>query len=331
MKPLLRVAAVLFVLAFIAGGTFYWNPIWVNDQVTRYHLWRSGVRSAYVSAGGYQLHYFEGSPPDGSPGVPLLLVHGLGSRGEDWSPMMPTLMAAGFHVYAPDLLGYGRSDKPGVDYSVTLEESVLLNFMQAVHLPRADIVGYSMGGWIVAKMVLDHPAVVDRLVFYDSAGLTFRPTFPRNAFVPTDAASLQYLMELLTPKPDYLPPFVVRATLRKVKHLGPIVQRAMDSMESGADLLDARIRDIHAPTLIMWGTEDRLIPMSVGEAMHRAIPNSVLEGVTGCGHLAPEVCPEPVLAGTIEFLKAQPPMQGGEKTIPGTSEGGVRPETQGTR
>ena len=331
MKLLLRTALALVLLAAIAAGVFYWNPLWVNDQNIRYHLWRSGVRSEYVAAGGYQLHYFEGTPPDGSPGIPLLLVHGLGSRGEDWSPMMPTLMAAGFHVYAPDLLGYGRSDKPNVDYSVALEESVLLNFMHAVNLPRADIVGYSMGGWIVARMVLDHPATVDRLVFYDSAGLTFQPTFPRTAFVPTDAASLHYLMALLTPKPANLPPFVIRATLRKVKRLGPIVQQAMDSMESGADLLDTRISGIQAPTLIMWGTEDQLIPISVGETMHRAIANSVFEGVTGCGHLAPEVCPKPILAGTIEFLKAQPPMQGGEKMIPGTSEGGVRPETQGAR
>jgi pimeloyl-ACP methyl ester carboxylesterase len=331
MKILRRIALVLAISGLIAGAVIYWNPLWVVDQMTRLHLWRAGLRSAYVEAGGYRLHYFEGAPPDGSPGVPLLLVHGLGSRGEDFSAMMPTLMASGFHVYAPDLLGFGRSDQPNVAYSMALEENVLLSFIQAVHLPRADMVGYSMGGWVVAKLVLDHPAMVDRLVFYDAAGLTFLPSFPRDAFVPTDAASLRYLLALLTPKPATLPPFVVRATLRKVKRVGPIVQKTMDSMESGTEMLDTTIGDIHAPTLIMWGVEDHLIPMSVGETMHRDIANSVFEGVAGCGHLAPQVCPEPVLAGTIEFLKAQPPMQGGEKIVPGTSDGGTTPQTQGAR
>jgi len=59
--------------------------------------------------------------------------------------------------------------------------------------------------------------------------------------------------------------------------------------------------------------------MSIGERMHREIPNSVFDGIVGCGHLAPAECSKPVLAGTIQFLKAQPAMQGGEQMLPGTS------------
>jgi pimeloyl-ACP methyl ester carboxylesterase len=86
-------------------------------------------------------------------------------------------------------------------------------------------------------------------------------------------------------------------------------------MESGNDLLDARLPGITQPTLILWGTEDKLIPMAVGETMHRDIPGSVFEGVVGCGHLAPIECPEPMATGTIEFLKAQPAMRGGERML----------------
>jgi pimeloyl-ACP methyl ester carboxylesterase len=319
MKATLRIAGAILLLAVVAGCVFYWNPLWVNDQQIRYRLWRANVRSEYVNVRGSRIHYFEAVPPDGSPGKPLLLLHGLGSRGEDWAPTIPSLAAAGFHVYAPDLLGYGRSARPDVEYSVALEEGVVLNFMHAMGLTHADFDGWSMGGWIAAKIALDHPAMVDRLVLDDSAGLTFQPSFARDAFVPTDSAGLTRLMALLSPHPAEFPPFVVRATLRRIADNGKIIQSSMDSMESGADLLDTRLASITQPALIMWGTEDNLIPMAVGETMHRDIPNSVFEGIVGCGHLAPMECPKPVLAGTIQFLKAQPPMQGGEQMLPGTA------------
>ena len=327
MKARLRLAGtVVLLFALVAGCTFYWNPLWVNDRQIHYRLWRAGVRSEYVNVQGNRIHTFEAGPPDGTPGKPLLLLHGLGSRGEDWAPLIPGLAAAGFHVYAPDLLGYGRSDKPNLICSIQVEEEVVLHFIQATGMARADsagrpapidLAGWSMGGWIAAKLALDDPAFINRLVLYDSAGLTIQPDFPRDAFVPTDAAGLSRLMALLMPHPPRLPGFVVRASLRRLKSNSRIVQQSMDSMLSGQDLLDARIGSIAQPTLIVWGAEDRLIPISVGEAMHREIPNSVFEGVAGCGHLAPNQCPKPVLEGTIQFLKAQPPMQGGEQMLAG--------------
>src|ERR1035441_8514180 len=222
MKALRRIAGAILLLALIAGGVFYWNPLWVHDQQIRYGLWRAGVRSEYVEAGGHQLHYFEAAPPDGSAGIPLVLVHGLGSRGEDWGPMIPTLAANGFHVYAPDLLGYGRSERPDVAYSVGLEEGVVVDFVHAAGVTRADFDGWSMGGWIAAKIALDYPEMVDRLVLDDSVGLTFQPAFARDAFVPTDGAGLARLMAWLSPHPAQLPPFVVRATLRRIARNGKI-------------------------------------------------------------------------------------------------------------
>jgi pimeloyl-ACP methyl ester carboxylesterase len=316
MKRLLRIAAALALPLLAAAALFYVDPLYVNDLQIRYHLWRNDVRSEYTTVDGYRIHYFEATPPDHSAGIPLVLLHGLGSRGEDWSPMVPSLAAHGFHVYVPDLLGYGRSSRPDVAYSIALEESIVVGFMQSVHVDHADLDGWSMGGWVAARIALDHPALVDRLVLDDSAGLTFQPSFDRTAFVPTDAASLSHLIAMLTPHPVQLPAFVVRATLRRIQSSGPIIQQSLDSMESGTDLLDARISQIAQPTLITWGAEDTLIPPSVGQAMHRAIPGSNLVTIAGCGHLAPGECPKPVLFATIQFLTAQPPPTHYEATLP---------------
>jgi pimeloyl-ACP methyl ester carboxylesterase len=319
MKIAIRLAWLLFVLLCIVAGVFYYDPLWVRDQQIRYHLWRAGAHSKYVVAGGHRLHYYEALPLDGSPGTPLLLIHGLGDRAEAWAPQIPTLARAGFHVYAPDLLGYGRSDKPDITYSIPVEVSTAADFMHAVGLQRADVAGWSMGGWIAAELTLDHPALVDRLILEDSAGIRFNATFPRDLFVPTDEAGLKRLMEMLSPRPAAMPHFVARAALRKLARGRRVVQSSMDSMETGADLLDNRLTAISQPTLIIWGSEDRLLPISIGLEMHREIPNSVFATITGCGHLAPSECAHPVLDATIQFLKANPPMPRGEETLPGTT------------
>jgi pimeloyl-ACP methyl ester carboxylesterase len=87
-------------------------------------------------------------------------------------------------------------------------------------------------------------------------------------------------------------------------------------MEAGKDLMDFKLHLIQKPTLIVWGKEDKLIPLAAGEEMHSRIANSNLLVVQGCGHLAPSECPKPILKGVINFLKSQPPVQGERLEVP---------------
>jgi pimeloyl-ACP methyl ester carboxylesterase len=315
MKFVLRVVALLVLVVVVAGLIFYRYPLWVGDQLTRLHLWRAGVKSDYIEAGGYRLHYFEASPAGGG-GTPLVLVHGLGARGEDWAAMIPPLAAEGFHVYVPDLLGYGRSPKPDVDYSISLEEQTVVQFMRAMHVPRADVGGWSMGGWIAMKLTLDHPEIVDRLVIYDSAGVYFPAAWEPDLFTPSDVAGVGKLMAMLSPKPRALPNFAAEAALRKLERNAWVLKRSMASMTNGRDLLDFRLYKISQPMLIVWGAQDELIPLASGERIHEAVPQSVLNVFEGCGHLAPAECARPIVESTVSFLRAEPPMRGGVKTFP---------------
>lgn len=316
MKAVRRVVGVVLFLLVAAGLVFYFHPLWVADQQLRFTLWREGVKSEYVEAAGYRLHYFEAQPAGGG-GIPLLLVHGLGARGEDWARMMPALAAQGFHVYAPDLLGYGRSQKPDVSYSISMEEDVVMKYMQAMHLTKTDVGGWSMGGWISMKLALDHPEFVNRLVVYDSAGIYFPATFGPTLFVPTDQAGIAELMRMLSPKPRVMQDFVGNAVLRRIANNGWVVRRSMTAMTNGHDLLDFRLHDLKEPTLVVWGSHDDLIPLTTGEKIHGLIPGSSMLVVEGCGHLAPSECWRPVVKGTVDFLKSEPPTQGAVMTVPG--------------
>ena len=315
MKRVGGVLAVVVVLMLASGLVFYINPLWVADQQTRLQLWREGVKSEYVDAGGYRLHYFEAKPRSGD-GTPLVLVHGLGARGEDWRAMIPAMAARGFHVYVPDLPGYGRSSRPAdASYSIAMEAAAVVSFMQAMHLNHADVGGWSMGGWISMKLALDHPEIVDRLVIYDSAGVYFPANFGAELFTPSDAPGVNRLMKILSPHPKALPDFAMRAVLQKIARNGWVVQRSMSAMKDGRDLLDFRIHNLKQPTLVVWGSEDHLIPLEVGRRIHEGITDSSLSIIEGCGHLAPLECSEPVAKVTDAFLRAEPPMQGEERTL----------------
>jgi pimeloyl-ACP methyl ester carboxylesterase len=316
-RLLVRSLLVLLVVVILCGALFYVQPLWVADQLIRLRLWEHGVRSHSVAVDGYRVHYLEALPQGGEVGTPLVLVHGLGSRSEDWGPLIPGLAAAGFHVYVPDLLGYGRSARPNVDYSISLEEKLVVDFMHTLHVPNADVGGWSMGGWVAAKLALDHPELVRRLVLYDSAGIYFPARFDASLFVPTDASELFHLTEMLDPNPKRLPPFVARAAIRKLQRNGWVVRRAVASMTNGRDLLDFRLGELERPTLIVWGSKDVLIPPSVGETMQRLIPHASMDVIEGCGHLAPGQCSNSVLAGTVDFLKAPRPIEGIARALPG--------------
>jgi len=164
-----RVLAVAVALALLGGIVFLLRPVAFLDTMMYLHEDFSGIASRDVRVEGIRVHYLVEGPANGPV---VVLVHGLGGSAEDWRNLTPYLVSAGFRVYRPDLPGYGRSQRPrDFSYSVRDEASVVVGFLDALGLKQVDLGGWSMGGWIVMKLALDHPDIVDRVVVYDSAGL----------------------------------------------------------------------------------------------------------------------------------------------------------------
>ena len=314
MRTLKRILLLLAVVAGVVAATMYFRPLWVADQQIHVHLWNQGATNGYVNVPEGRLHYYELRGPGGA-GTPLVLVHGLGGRAEDFTAMMPRLAAAGFHVYVPDLLGYGRSSTPNSDYSIRTEEQVVLHFMDSQHLDHALVAGWSMGGWIALRMALDQPARVDRLVLFDAAGVKFDSDADTALFAPKDAAGVTRLIRALSPTMPVPPTFVQRDIIRRNGERAWIIDRSLSAMRTGKDIVDSELSGMKPPTLILWGVQDAITPLSMAQQMHALDPRSVLATVDGCGHYAPVECAQPFVDMTIKFLKADPPMQGGEVAL----------------
>jgi pimeloyl-ACP methyl ester carboxylesterase len=297
-------AVLAMVVLFLLGGLVVWlRPLAVIETMTHARLAYAGFHNEYATIRGNRIHYYEGGS-----GAPVVLVHGLGSRAEDWANLMPQLKQAGFHVYAIDLLGYGRSARPAdARYSIPEEAQYVEDFIAQRGLQKVNLVGWSMGGWVSMRVALDNPERIGRLVLCGAAGLRFAPGFTPADLEPSTVPEVRHLYRLLMPQPTDIPDFVARDMLRKSLQLNWVVDRSARSMFTGNDLLDGRLGALQMPTLIIWGKQDHLIPVATGVALHGEIPQSVLEIYDGCGHLAPGQCAARIGPRLIDFLQGKEP------------------------
>ena len=284
--------AILGVVLFV-----YFRPLTLAHAAAHILLLRAGMHAHTVEVNGHRIRYFEGGD-----GPPLLLIHGLGSSAEDWALILRGFTKA-HRVYAPDLLGWGGSDKPrDGDYSIAAETELVRGFLDAVHLPRADVAGLSMGGWVALRLAALHPERVQRLVLIDSVGLDFPTALHESSFAPATMDEARHLLWLQSDEFAKLPDFVVRDFLRRAIREGWILRASMRSMLTRRDVMDGKLGRVTMPVLIVWGTADRLAPPSLAARLHAALPRSRVVMIPGCGHLAVIECRAKAMPAIVEFL-----------------------------
>lgn len=294
---------VAVAFALFATWAIWERPISICyfQGVVPLRLWIAGGESRFVIVAGHRVHYDVLGP---AAGTPVVLVHGLGGRAEEWLDLARYLGKAGYRVYLPDLPGYGRSDQPvNFSYSIPDEAAVVIGFLDALKLRQVDLGGLSMGGWIVQYVAGIHPERVRRLMIFDSAGLRERPSWDTRLFTPATAAEVRQLNALLYPRPLPTPGFVARDIVRLSECNGWVIRRALAAMLTGSDTTDELLLKLKMPVLIVWGAEDRIMPLHQGEQMHRLVPQSEMQVLPGCGHLAPMQCARQVAPRVVEFLK----------------------------
>lgn len=236
--------------------------------------------------GGHAIRYLDyGRPSDAAKD--LVLLHGIGASAERWLRVAPALSKY-FRVIIPDIVGFGRSDKPTVEYTMEFFQSFLSGLFENLQLIRPSIIASSFGGHIAAEYAIRNSRKIDRLALVSSAGMMRTSTpvldgYIMAALYPTHENALAAFQSMAhdasAVDEETVDDFVARMRLQNAKY-------AFMSTLLGiryAPALRGRLSGIMAPTIVIWGDDDRMIPVQYAKDF-KEIPNNEIIVIKDCGH-----------------------------------------------
>ncbi len=261
-----RAYAATAVLGLAASGLAY--LLWMRAAREKRNS-LGLLTGCRVRVGELELHARMSASPVPDGGTAVVLVHGLGMSSRYMVPLAQHL-GREFRVYAPDLPGFGLSEKPSHALTVPELSHVLRGFMDAVGLRRAALVANSLGCEIVVDLAQRHPALVQTLVLQGpTPDLEGRPMLRQAALLMLTGLFERWSLAWVAVS-DYF-----RGGMsRYIATYHNMVEHRM------ADKLPR----VHVPTLVVWGTRDYLIPYEAVEQMARSLPNAELVVVPGAAH-----------------------------------------------
>ncbi len=266
----------------------------------------------FVTVEGLQIHY-----RTAGSGPPLVLIHGIGANVFAWRLVFDQF-ARNYTVFALDLKGHGLSDKPDSgDYSPFGMADLVAHFMDALGIESAKILGLSMGGAIAAALAIRHPTRVEQLVLISAAGYPLNyhimPFLVRFAATPLGSAIValglrqRSLITLYLRSCFYDPDPVCTPEMIDGYFL-PLLTPGMGGVvpllarDFGQTSLAHRLKDITAPTLVIWGQYDAVVPLHWGYRFQEDIANAKLVVFPKCGHCPHEEEPEEFLETVNSFF-----------------------------
>ena len=252
----------------------------------------------YIKVGNLKTRYWA----LGDKGTAVILIHGLGASADIWMYNVESL-AKQHRVYVPDLVGFGRSDKPGPSFSPFDYTRFLDDFINILNMDRVSLVGQSLGGGIALHYALQFPQKVNKLVLVDNAGLGkeviwtlrwmslplvgelfsypsrkgveifFKLAVRNRALITKDFVELYY--DIFS-RPGFQKFFL--RILRQIVNLRGAREEILDPIMNN-------LYKITHPVLIIWGEKDRVLPLKQGTLGKEKLPNAKLKIMEGCGHI----------------------------------------------
>lgn len=258
----------------------------------------------------------------GGNGPDLVLLHGLGDSGVGWRKVAEPLRQAGFRVTIPDALGTGLSDKPVPgDYRLSAHVERLAAVLDALGIERATLIGNSLGGSEALLFAERWPERVERLVLVDPAAypeggttsdwLWTTPLLAEGVLATLPPAMIaRAALQLNFGDPSRITPEDLRVYTEEAAREGAIAaliaqQRQLYPTAEELERWIAGYASVRAPTLILWGGEDRVLPAGHGRRLADALPDADLVVVEGVGHVLQLEDPERFLAETLRFLREE--------------------------
>ena len=238
---------------------------------------------------GHRVRYIK-SKDGGNPNA-VLFIHGIGSAADRWMDL-PEAISFYFSAYALDLVGFGKSDKPtSLCYNILEFVEFLREFIRKEMIKYNEIilVGHSLGGYIACEFVIKYPTLVRKLVLVDSSGMLDKPTpllaeYLDVAMNPSYDRVMSVLRKMLG-NPLFVSPLVAEIFINNISNeAAKNAFRVTLENSANTQIRPERLRKIKIPTLIIWGAEDKVIPMEHAEIFRKNIVGSKLAKIERAGH-----------------------------------------------
>jgi len=222
-------------------------------------------------------------------GEPIILIHGMFTSSFCWINTIHEL-ATSYKVYTLDLPGWGKSDKPKVNYSIIYYTKLLNEFMSCLKIEQSIFMGHSIGGQIALNMAVENPKKVKKLILVNSGGIL--PSKLPKSLLLFKVPLIGYLLSCWVMRKSAIKSMMLNVMFFNSQCVTEdVLSDALKSskyafsklMGNLTDLRD-RLSEIRIPTLIVWGEKDRSLPPDMGSLFNKLIPNSVLEVIQEAGH-----------------------------------------------
>lgn len=256
----------------------------------------------------------------GHGGTAVILIHGFPTSSFLWRNIAPAITDAGHTAYAIDLFGHGESDRPyDSDFGIASQSEYLDAAMTALRVARGILVGVDIGGDIALRLAATRPERVEKLVLINTPAFDELPAkditqLQRNTArfavrttrgILGAAPLVEAVLKASVADPEkhmpmkliarYLAPFVGKE--------GPNHLLTLANSISAEDLEDIELRDIHVPTLLLWGEEDTFVDAKIGEKLSNALPDGRLVRIPGVARLLPEENPQFLTEHLLDFMR----------------------------
>jgi triacylglycerol lipase len=237
-------------------------------------------------------------------GPAVVIVHGVGGHKEDWLTVAQAL-AATHHVLAFDMLGFGGSSKTGDDFSMPVQAAALAALLDSHNIEKADLVGNSVGGWVTATFAATYPDRLNRLVLSDVAG--FKAMFegaPPVNFDPNNAEEMQQLINItINSEVAQTPGLAERAYEAYVSSGEKAISAVWGKSLFVSPRLEELLPKIKAPTLVMWGVDDKLFPSVLAGVFSSQIADAQTLLIPNAGHFLQIDNPTATIEALSNYLK----------------------------
>ena len=234
----------------------------------------------------------------------VVIVHEVGGHKEDWLGVASALIPT-HRVMAIDMLGFGESSKTGDDLSMPVQAAALKALVEHAGVDRADVVGNSVGGWVAATFAATYPELLDRLVLIDVAGFAamFEGEPPVN-FDPDDATEMQKLIDItINSSVAETPGLAEQAFDAYVASGEKAIAATWSQSLYASPRLEELMPRITAPTLVLWGAEDRLFPAGLADVFSGQIEGASAQLIPNAGHFPQIDNPSATTEAILGFLK----------------------------